>query len=82
MDISRSFDGGFLTFVLPLILDGMFHKMAPALFMPNTIQMLQKEDWTFSQVGAEILKAPCDVINMTFLGVLRLGGWALLSLMM
>ena len=26
------FDGGFLTFVLPLILDGIFNKWAPWLF--------------------------------------------------
>lgn len=51
VDISRGFDGGFLTFVLPLILDGIFHSLAPALFAPNTIQMLQKEDWTFSRVA-------------------------------
>lgn len=51
VDISRGFDGGFLTFVLPLILDGIFHKALPGLFMPNTIQMLQKEDWTFSRVA-------------------------------
>ena len=51
VDISRGFDGGFLTFVLPLILDGVFHKALPNAFMPNTIQMLQKEDWTFSRVA-------------------------------
>jgi 2-polyprenyl-6-methoxyphenol hydroxylase-like FAD-dependent oxidoreductase len=51
VDISRGFDGGFLTFVLPLILDGVFHKAFPNVFMPNTIQMLQKEDWTFSRVA-------------------------------
>ena len=48
--LSRSFDGGFLTFVLPLIIDSIFHKLAPWLFMPNTIQMLQKEDWSFSDI--------------------------------
>ena len=48
--LSRSFDGGFLTFVLPLIIDSIFHKIAPWLFMPNTIQMLQKEDWSFSDI--------------------------------
>ena len=52
VDISRGFDGGFLTFVLPLILDGIFHKALPQIFYPNTIQMLQKEDWTFSQVAS------------------------------
>lgn len=51
VDISRSFDGGFLTFVLPLIVDGVFHKAFPKVFTPNTIQMLQKEDWTFSRVA-------------------------------
>jgi 2-polyprenyl-6-methoxyphenol hydroxylase-like FAD-dependent oxidoreductase len=50
VDISRGFDGGFLTFVLPLILDGVFHKAFPKLFSPNTIAMLQKEDWTFSRI--------------------------------
>lgn len=51
VDISRSFDGGFLTFVLPLILDGIFSKLLPNVFMPNTIQMTQKYDWRFSQVA-------------------------------
>lgn len=51
VDISRSFDGGFLTFVLPLILDGIFSKLAPGVFMPNTIQMTQKYDWRFSEVA-------------------------------
>jgi 2-polyprenyl-6-methoxyphenol hydroxylase-like FAD-dependent oxidoreductase len=48
--LSRSFDGGFLTFVLPLIVDSIFNKIAPWLFMPNTIQMLQKEDWSFKDI--------------------------------
>ena len=52
VDISRGFDGGFLTFVLPLLLDGVFHKALPKVFMPTTIQMLQKEDWTFSRVAS------------------------------
>ena len=43
VDLSRSFDGGFMTFVLPLIVDSIFNKVAPWLFMPNTIQMLQRE---------------------------------------
>ena len=52
VDISRGLDGGFLTFVLPIILDGIFHKLAPALFMPNVIQMMLNPDWSFSAVGA------------------------------
>ena len=51
VEISRGFDGGFLTFVLPLILDGVFNKLAPWLFMPNTIQMMQRPDWSFSRVA-------------------------------
>ena len=51
VDISRGFDGGFLTFVLPLILDGMFHRAFPSVFMPNTIQMLQKKTGPFSRVA-------------------------------
>jgi len=43
--ISRGFDRpgffGFLTFVLPLILDGIFHKAFPKVFGPNTIASLQ-----------------------------------------
>jgi len=36
--------------VLPLIVDGFFHKAFPKLFSPNTIAMLQKEDWTFTRI--------------------------------
>ena len=43
--LSRGFDRpgslGFATFILPLILDGIFHGLAPKLFSPNTIAMLQ-----------------------------------------
>ena len=43
--LSRGFDRpgklGFATFILPLILDGIFHGMLPAIFAPNTIAMLQ-----------------------------------------
>mmetsp|Transcript_4145 Transcript_4145/g.13102 ORF Transcript_4145/g.13102 Transcript_4145/m.13102 type:complete len:103 (+) Transcript_4145:1696-2004(+) len=48
--MSRSFDGGFMTFVLPLIVDGIFHKAMPWLFAPNSIQLLQTEEFSFSQV--------------------------------
>ena len=48
--ISRRLDGGFLTFVLPLILDSLFHKIAPSIFGTNTISMIQNENMSFSQV--------------------------------
>lgn len=53
--ISRELDRpgklGVLTFILPLILDSIFNKIAPKIFAPNTIAMLQKEGVTFRQVA-------------------------------
>jgi hypothetical protein len=53
--ISRELDRpgklGFLTFVLPLILDSIFHKVAPKVFAPNVISMLQKEGYGFRRVA-------------------------------
>eukprot|EP00195_Chlamydomonas_chlamydogama_P001761 CAMPEP_0202920284 /NCGR_PEP_ID=MMETSP1392-20130828/76776_1 /ASSEMBLY_ACC=CAM_ASM_000868 /TAXON_ID=225041 /ORGANISM="Chlamydomonas chlamydogama, Strain SAG 11-48b" /LENGTH=524 /DNA_ID=CAMNT_0049613769 /DNA_START=404 /DNA_END=1978 /DNA_ORIENTATION=- len=48
--LSESLDGGFLTFVGPLILDSMLHRMLPWLFSPNIIASLQNEKWQFSQI--------------------------------
>ena len=52
--ISRELDRpgklGFLTFILPLILDSIFSKILPKVFAPNTISMLQKEGITFTGV--------------------------------
>ena len=36
VDISRGFDGGFLTFVLPLFLVWIFYKLVPKLLTPIT----------------------------------------------
>lgn len=41
VELSRQFDGGFLTFVLPLIVDATFHRLFPFLFSPPTITVLQ-----------------------------------------
>jgi kynurenine 3-monooxygenase len=53
--ISRELDRpgklGFITFILPLILDSIFNKMAPNVFAPNTISMLQKEGYGFRRVA-------------------------------
>jgi kynurenine 3-monooxygenase len=53
--ISRDLDRpgilGFVVFVLPIILDGIFSKLAPKLFAPNIITMLQKDKLTFQQVA-------------------------------
>ena len=55
MRISRSFDRpgalGLATFVLPLVLDGIFHKACPAIFGPNTIAMLQRDGISFRGVA-------------------------------
>mmetsp|Transcript_7266 Transcript_7266/g.19024 ORF Transcript_7266/g.19024 Transcript_7266/m.19024 type:complete len:587 (-) Transcript_7266:214-1974(-) len=52
--ISRSFDRGgvlaLLTFILPLILDGIFHGALPTVFAPNTLAMLQKPDLSFQAI--------------------------------
>ena len=43
---------GFLRFILPLILDGVFHKHLPRLFAPNGIRLLQDHTYTYSGVRA------------------------------
>ena len=50
VQISHRLDGGFLTFVLPLIIDNILHKAVPWLFSPNTLTSLQNEKLTFCQV--------------------------------
>lgn len=41
---------GFVTFILPIILDAIFNGLAPKFFRPNIIAMLQQEGVTFQQV--------------------------------
>ena len=48
--MSKSFDGGFATFVLPIILDSIFNKAMPWLFAPNGIRM-RDDSRTFSGGG-------------------------------
>ena len=77
--ISHSFDGGFLTFVLPLILDSVFNRLAPWLFMPNTIQMLQKDDWSFVRTSRR--KRFDRTLQITILATL-FGGSVRLAIML
>lgn len=42
---------GFITFILPIILDSIFSGLAPKLFTPNLIAMMQREQYTFTQVA-------------------------------
>lgn len=44
--------GGLFGFIFPLILDKLFHKIAPDLFAQNVIAMLQRDDITFQEVAA------------------------------
>jgi len=52
--ISRNMDRPgklfFLNFILPLILDGIFHKIAPKIFGPNMFAMFQRQDINFKQI--------------------------------
>mmetsp|Transcript_15756 Transcript_15756/g.44928 ORF Transcript_15756/g.44928 Transcript_15756/m.44928 type:complete len:425 (+) Transcript_15756:139-1413(+) len=56
VELSRSFDkdprspSGFLLFVLPLILDGIFHNLMPRLFATNPIALMQNDDLTFTGI--------------------------------
>ena len=49
--MSKQLDGGFLLFILPLILDSILHKAFPFIFSPNTISSMQNEKKTFVQVA-------------------------------
>merc|ERR1712161_135849 len=40
----------FVTFVIPIILDGIFHKLAPKIFSPNMFGMFQRQDLGFKQI--------------------------------
>lgn len=50
VEISTKLDGGFLTFILPLIIDAITNKLCPWIFSPNTISCLQIEELKFSQI--------------------------------
>jgi kynurenine 3-monooxygenase len=51
-DLDRPGKLGTVTFLIPIILDSIFSKLAPKIFAPNVISMLQRDDLTFEQVGA------------------------------
>lgn len=52
--VSRELDRpgklGFITFILPIILDSIFHKLAPKVFETNNIQMLQRTGYSFCRL--------------------------------
>ena len=49
-DLDRPGKLGFFTFLLPLILDSIFNKIAPKVFAPNIISMLQRDGVDFRGV--------------------------------
>jgi hypothetical protein len=53
--VSHSLDrpglAGIFSFLIPIILDGIFQKLAPQVFAPNVIAMIQSEDITFQQAA-------------------------------
>ena len=65
---------GFITFILPIILDAIFHKSFPRVFSPNVITMLQRDDLTFKQVAR---KKRLDRLGQV--GILFGGGYGLLT---
>ena len=73
--MSRSFDGGFVFFVLPIILDSIFHKLLPSVFSTNSIRMLQKHDLPFEQAGA--IKRKDRALQISLLSLVLLPAAAL-----
>ena len=74
-DLDRPGMLGFFTFILPIILDSVFHGLAPGIFTPNVISMLQREEYTFVQVARR--KRLERMAHLAILGgVLSSGMWA------
>jgi kynurenine 3-monooxygenase len=72
--ISRNMDRPgklfFVYFILPLILDGIFHKMAPKIFGPNMFAMFQK-DISFKKI--ETMKRLDRALQVACLGTIFTG---------
>jgi len=83
VELSHTLDGGFLSFILPLILDGISNKIAPKIFGPNVIRMLQREDLNFVQVRRK--KRIDRLMQISVLGTILVlaarGGIPLVSLL-
>jgi 2-polyprenyl-6-methoxyphenol hydroxylase-like FAD-dependent oxidoreductase len=65
-ELDRPGKVGFMTFIFPLILDSIFHGLAPKLFAPNIITMLQREQFTFQQVATR--KRVDRIVQVTCIG--------------
>lgn len=73
--ISRNMDRPgklfYINFLLPLILDGMFHKMAPRIFGPNMFGMFQMKGIGFKQIQRK--KRFDRALQLTLIGSLLTG---------
>ena len=79
--ISRDLDRpgllGFITFILPIILDGIFHSILPQVFEKNTIALLQRDGVTFQGVAQR--KRQDRLLQVATLGTAALAASALTS---
>jgi hypothetical protein len=78
-DLDRPGLAGALSFIGPIILDAIFSKMAPRVFSPNVISMMQREDWTFTRVARRkrIDRAAQDAILATVFSAIAWTGYQL-----
>ena len=53
VEVSHSLDRpgveGAFTFLIPVIMDAIFNKLAPNVFNPNIVNMIQNEEFTFQE---------------------------------
>ena len=71
VQLSQRFDRSTVEFVLPLILDGFFHKLAPQLFERSALSMMQDERNSFTYVARR--KRRDRVLQLLFLGTAAVG---------
>eukprot|EP00980_Cylindrotheca_fusiformis_P030035 scaffold24233_cov117-Cylindrotheca_fusiformis.AAC.2 len=81
--ISRNMDRPgrmfFFTFLLPIILDGIFHKIAPHIFGPNIFGMFQRKDIGFKQIQRK--KRLDRVVQLMCIGTMLAGAsWGVKSI--
>ncbi|KAK3238511.1 hypothetical protein CYMTET_51482 [Cymbomonas tetramitiformis] len=54
VELSRSLDHkgvlGAFTFIIPIIMDSIFHKLLPSVFAPNVLNTLQNQKYSFTEV--------------------------------
>lgn len=80
-DLDRPGKIGFVTFLLPIILDSIFSKMFPKLFTPNIIAMLQREDYTFRRVARRkrVERVAQTLIILSALGTMGMAAKAIMQ---